>query len=296
MSINKSCELLGYTRQAYFKALKNQISKEKRMAEASEFIIDKVKIERTKMPKIGGLKLFQMIAPLLQAAGFKIGRDKFIEILQQHNYLIIRKKKYYKTTDSNHWLKKYDNLIKEIIPHRPEQIWVADITHILTVEEGAVYGHVVTDAYSKKIMGIEISDDMKATSTAKALKMAIKNRIYDEELIHHSDRGSQYCSAAYTKILKKKKIKISMTQEGSPYDNAIAERINGILKYEFGLGDTLRNLYHVKEVAVRAVDLYNNERPHWSNSLLTPNRMHLQQELEIVTWKKKTITRKNQNK
>ena len=154
-----------------------------------------------------------------------MGRDRFMGILKKHNRLVVRKKKYYRTTDSNAWRKQFPNLIIGIIPCRPEQIWVADITYFRTRKEGAVYGHLITDAYSKKIVGYHVSLDMKASSSVESLNFALENRYYNESLIHHSDRGSQYCSAEYTGILKKHKVNISMTQNGSPYDNAVAERV-----------------------------------------------------------------------
>lgn len=287
MSIYKACQLLGYSKQAYFKGVKNELSKVEDEQIGIDFILDKVSKYRKDMPKIGGLKLFYLISPLLREKGIKIGRDKFMDILKRHKQLIINRKKRYFTTDSSAWRNQYDNLTEGLVPHRPEQLWVADITHFLTEEEGAVYGHFVTDAYSKKIMGYEVSVDMLASSTLKALKMALKNRLYKESLIHHSDRGSQYCSALYTKVLKRRKIKISMTQDGSPYDNAIAERINGIMKSEFGLGELLKNLEEAKKKTAKAVDIYNSQRPHWSNHLLTPNQMHLQSEVNIRTWGRK---------
>lgn len=150
-----------------------------------------------------------------------------------------------------------------------------------------MYGHLITDAYSKKIIGYEVSINMKASSTCKALKMALKNRQYKNELIHHSDRGSQYCAGEYVEILKRHKIQISMTQSGSPYDNAIAERINRILKEEFLLGKTYLNIFEVKKLTTSAVEIYNNYRPHWSNYLLTPQQMYEQCEVKIKTWSKK---------
>ena len=178
---------------------------------------------------------------------------------------------------------QFDDLLKGISITRPEQIWVADITYFRT-QEGFIYGHLITDAYSKKIMGAVVAGDMKATTTLLALKMALKNRQNKEPLIHHSDRGFQYLSKVYTNHLKKNKIKISVTQNGSPYDNPVAERINGILKDEFNLGSTLKNLQKAKQILEKAMHIYNEKRPHWSNHLLTPNQMHNQQDLEMITW------------
>jgi transposase InsO family protein len=287
MSIANCCKLLGYSKQAYFKGIKNEYLKSENEQIMETFILEKVDNIRQDMNKIGGLKLFYLLSPLLKEAGMKIGRDKFMELLKRHKKLIIRKKRAYKTTDSSAWRNQYDNLIEGIVPTRPEQIWVADITYFLTEEEGSAYGHFLTDAYSKKIMGFNVSIDMLASSTLKALKMGISNRMYAEELTHHSDRGSQYCAALYTKVLKKYKIKISMTQDGSPYDNAIAERLNRIMKEEFGLGMTLKNLSQAKAITAKAVQIYNSQRPHWSNHLLTPNEMHAQSAIKIKTWRKK---------
>lgn len=287
MSISKACKFLGYSKQAYFKARNNEEAKQLKTEFAEAFILEKIKEVRSNLPKLGGLKLYFLIKPFLVKESIQIGRDKFFEILRAHNLLVKRKRRNYKTTDSSKWRKQFDNLVEGLLPSRPEQIWVADITYFETMEEGAVYGHLITDAYSKKIMGFEVSIDMKASSTCKALKMALKNRQYKDELIHHSDRGSQYCSGEYVRVLKRNKIQISMTQSGSPYDNAIAERINRILKEEFLLGKMYLNILEVKKLATSAVGIYNNYRPHWSNYLLTPQQMHQQCEVKIKTWSKK---------
>lgn len=287
MSISQGCRILGYSKQAYFKATKNEKTKLEKSVVVVSFILKKVESIRKDMPKIGGAKLFYLIKPLLINKGYKVGRDKFFSILKVHNLLIVRKKRKHFTTDSSYWRNQFDNLIKDIIPHRPEQIWVADITYFMTEKEGYVYGHFLTDAYSKKMMGFEIADDMKASSTLKALKMALRNRIYEQQLIHHSDRGMQYCSKEYTSVLKRNNILISMTQDGSPYDNAIAERINRIMKEEFLLGHTYKNIEQVRKLAIKAIDIYNNFRPHWSNGLLTPNDMHHQNAQPVKTWKNK---------
>jgi putative transposase len=198
-----------------------------------------------------------------------------------------KKKRYTVTTNSKHWMRKYPNLIKGLVISRPEQLWVADITYLDTAEEGNIYLHLVTDAYSKQIMGYELCNNMEATSTLKAVKMAVKNRAYQNlPLIHHSDRGLQYCSKLYTNYLAENNISISMTENGSPYDNAVAERINGILKDEFGLSEQLDNhseaLLQVKE----SIYAYNFLRPHLSCDLLTPEKMHQQRAIKIKTYKK----------
>src|SRR5262249_605835 len=149
-------------------------------------------------------------------------------LLREEGLLITKKKKYMKTTDSRHWMRKYPNLVKPFDLKRPEQLWVADITYLSTTDRYC-YLHLITDAYSKLIVGYNVSETLASNETLKALQIALRNRKYQSSLIHHSDRGLQYCSAAYIKTLQQKGIAISMTEDGSPYDNAIAERVNGIL-------------------------------------------------------------------
>src|SRR5215204_3698090 len=170
---------------------------------------------------------------------------------------------------------------------RPEQLWVADITYV-ALKDRFCYLHLITDAYSKKIMGYSLSKDLAASSTVKALHQALANRTNNKALMHHSDRGLQYCSSLYTKVLHTNNVAISMTQSGSPYDNAIAERVNGILKDEFGLDETFENLKEVNLQLCQSITIYNNHRPHMSNHLLTPNQMHQQNKLEPKAWHKKT--------
>jgi transposase InsO family protein len=216
----------------------------------------------------------------------KIGRDKLFNILRDERLLVGKKKRYTKTTDSKHWMFKYSNRIKDLALRRPEQLWVADITY-LYVKDTDCYLHLVTDAYSKQIMGYHLSENLAATSTVQALDMALTKRQYNGSLIHHSDRGLQYCSALYTKRLSQHDIAISMTESGSPYDNAIAERVNGILKDEFGLDEVFDNIKEVELQVRQSIEIYNTARPHISNHLLTPHQMHLQQTIKPKAWHKK---------
>ncbi len=237
MSINKACQLLGRARSTFFEVRKNQLIKKEKDQLIEQYVLKQAAEIRKEMPRIGGKKLYYLINQDPQRHQFKFGERKFFEILRRHNLLVKKRKKYVITTDSKLWRGQFDNLLEGISISRPEQVWVADITYFRT-NDGFIYGHLITDAYSKKIMGFNVSDDMKATTTLLALKMAIKNRKYEEPLIHHSDRGFQYLSKVYTDCLMKNKIQISVTQNGSPYDNPVAERINGILKDEFELGRT----------------------------------------------------------
>ena len=184
-------------------------------------------------------------------------------------------------------MRKYPNIVKDITISRPEQVWVADITYLDTAEEGNVYLHLITDAYSKQILGYELCNNMEAASTLKALEMAVKNRKYkDLSLIHHSDRGLQYCSKLYIDCLVKNNINVSMTENGSPYDNAVAERVNGILKDEFGLAEQLINYRETLLQVKESIHSYNFLRPHLSCYMLTPDQMHQQETIKIKTYKK----------
>lgn len=250
------------------------------------FILRKVKEIRKDLGKCGGKKLYYLISQDPDKKYYKFGEKKLFDVLKKHDLLVKRRKRVAITTDNKLWHGQYPDLIREFIPSRPEEVWVSDITYFRT-KDGFIYGHLITDAYSKKIVGYEISDNMKAVSTLLALKMAIENRDYAEELIHHSDRGFQYLSRVYTDYLKRHEIKISVTQDGNPYHNPVAERLNGILKDEFGFYGTFDNLEKARTLIEESVKIYNDKRPHWSNHLLTPNEMHQQRELKIKTWGKK---------
>ena len=237
------------------------------------------------MPRLGGRKLYYLLEPSFRAQKIPTGRDQLFKWLKDSNLLINRKKKYCKTTDSRHWMRKYPNLIKNLVPDHPEQYWVADITYI-TTRQGFSFLHLLTDAYSKKIMGYELCDDMLAGSTLKALKMALTNRQYNTRITHHSDRGLQYSSNTYLEHLRLSGIQISMTQDGSPYDNAVAERINGILKDEFGLDAVFDDIEQLKKQTKQSIETYNLKRPHLSCSMLTPQQMHNQREIKVKLWRK----------
>jgi len=277
------CALFGLSKQAYYKNVKQRKQRITAWQPIRTSVVDK----RRKMPRLGAKKLHHM----LKEEGIKIGRDHLFDFLRQEDLLVSRRKRYVRTTDSSTWIPKHLNLIKDININRPEQAWVADITYLDTIDNGHLYLHLITDAYSKQIMGYELCNNMNAESTEKALKDALNNRIYrDEELIHHSDRGSQYRSNLYTDRLKNNKIMISMTQNGSPYDNAVAERINGILKDEFGLGDPFTDIKEAMKQVKQSVFTYNNIRPHMSCSMLTPIQMHKQRSIKIKSYKRPEVS------
>ena len=239
---------------------------------------------RTEMPRIGTRKLYFMLKPELKK--HNIGRDRLFDILRANHMLVQPKRSYHITTNSHHRFRKHKNLIVDIKPTRPEEIWVADITYIGTRKEH-MYLSLVTDAYSKKIMGFDLSDSLNTQGAINALKMANRGRKYPQyPLIHHSDRGIQYCSDSYQKLLNKYHITTSMTECYDPYANAIAERINGILKQEFLLEELNLSLTDMKKVIKNAVKTYNNIRPHYSCAYHTPEFMHSQHNIKIKSYKK----------
>jgi transposase InsO family protein len=217
----------------------------------------------------------------------KIGRDKFIDILRANHLLIVPKRSYHITTNSHHRFRKYKNQILDLQIDRPEQVWVSDITYI-GKRNKPCYLSLITDAYSKKIVGYNVSDNLNTESSLAALKAAIKQRKNKQiPLIHHSDRGLQYCANDYQKTLKRNDIQPSMTQNSDPYENAVAERVNGILKQEFNIDKFNKDLNIMKQIVKESIEIYNEKRPHYSNYMLTPNQMHNQNEIKMKTYKTK---------
>ena len=282
MNIAAVCRQLGYSKQAYYKSIHLKQLKSLN----GSVIKSKVMSIRREMPRVGTRKLYYLLKESFCRDGISIGRDRLFDLLRQQGLLIVKKKKYTKTTDSKHWMRRYPNLIKQLELNSPEQLWVADITY-LSLKDRYCYLHLVTDAYSKQIMGYNVSATLAASETLKALQMALNNRKYQRNLIHHSDRGLQYCSAGYVKTLQQKSVAISMTEDGSPYDNAIAERLNGILKDEYGLDHVFDNRLQLDLQVQQSINSYNHHRPHESNYMLTPVQMHQQDILKPKAWHKK---------
>lgn len=238
------------------------------------------------MPRLGTRKLHYLLKADLRAEGLSIGRDRLFSLLREEDLLVKRKRRFCKTTDSRGWMRRYPNRVKGLEVTHPEQVWVADITY-LNLREAFCYLHLVSDAYSRRIMGYCLSPSLEARHSVEALKRALASRSYTGGLIHHSDRGLQYSSALYTGVLEEHQVHISMTQDGSPYDNAVAERINGILKDEYGLDEVLEDFALAQRQVKQAVESYNSQRPHLSNHYLTPNQMHGQHILTPKKWNKK---------
>lgn len=270
MSLARGCRLVGISTQAVYQHRDRQIKRTDELAVISEWI----GFYRQFMPKLGGRKLYYLVKPKLIETGIKLGRDGFFDYLREHDLLVKPKRSYTKTTNSKHWLKKHPNLLKDDSNKAimPEQVLVADITYVKS-GEGTHYLSLVTDAYSRQIMGYHLSEDMRACNVVKALKMAQLNRNYHHAAIHHSDRGLQYCSALYQEALDTYQITPSMTDGYDCYQNALAERINGILKYEFLLYEC--NTFDELQVLIKeSIHIYNEMRPHLSLNMLTPNQVH----------------------
>jgi putative transposase len=259
--VRELCGLLGYSRQAYYKY--NQLTAKQVFKQ--EELIQQVLAHRRLQPRLGTRKLLELIQPAM-------GRDAFFELLKANGLLIRRRRYRVRTTFSGHRFRKYQNLINTLAPERANELWVSDITYI-RIGQGFAYLSLVTDAYSRKIIGFQLSHDLATDSCLSALRMALATRLTDLPLVHHSDRGIQYCSNAYTELLKKKGIAISMTQSGNPRDNAIAERVNGILKQEL-LKQSYDNINIAYKSIKQAIGIYNTLRPHSSLDMLTPENAH----------------------
>lgn len=269
-SLVRFCRLFGITRQAYYKHFwqweANTIEQ--------EIILRRVKEIRRYHPVLGGRKLYALLQPDLLNHQIKMGRDGLFDLLAAQSLLVRRKRRRAVTTHSNHWYRKYPNLIKDFVPTSANQLWVSDITYWGT-PFGFLYISFITDAYSHKIVGYHLANNLEAINNVKALQMALKNVIGStDDLIHHSDRGIQYCCLEYVNLLQDYKIKISMTQSGDPLENPVAERINGIIKEEYLKHNEIQNQNQALEVLQQGVQLYNDERPHLSNNFLTPKQAH----------------------
>jgi putative transposase len=284
ISLGKFCRLLGVTRQAYYQYFWHQ----EQLVFEDELIISEVLKIRKNHRHMGCRKLYELLQPFLLEHQIKMGRDRLFEVLSTNYLLVKRRKKQTITTNSYHRFKKYPNLIRNFIPTKPNQLWVSDITY-WKIATGFVYISFITDAYSRKIVGSHVAQTMEAVETMEALKIAIsglrKGPDCHFQLTHHSDRGMQYCSDKYVKLLESNNIGISMTENGDPLENAIAERVNGIIKEEYLNDYQIDNIEEAKELLEVVIKLYNNERPHMSIGNLTPNQVHKNKIKTEKLWK-----------
>jgi len=273
--------LFGVNRQVYYRNIKNIKRRKSRAVQ----VIELVESVRLQMPKIGTRKLYFLLEDELKQ--LKVGRDMLFRILKANHMLIIPKRRYHITTNSHHRFRKHKNLIENVVPEKPEQIWVSDITYVGN-RQNPMYLAIVTDAYSKQIMGHDLSNSLDVSGSLRALKMAVKNRKYKNNVVtHHSDRGLQYCSNEYQRLLKRSKLNCSMTESYDPYANAVAERVNGILKGEFIGYKNNHSLNIMKKIVDDSIDIYNEQRPHFSCYYKTPKQMHQQNVIKIKTYKNK---------
>lgn len=273
IGLAKLCGWFGITRQAYYqnewRTIKTNVEE--------ELLIKEVKKIRVKHPRMGTRKLYEVLRPFIQTHQIKIGRDGLFDLLAANDMLVRKNKRSVYTTQSYHWLRKYPNLIKDWVPTGRNQLWVSDITY-WKIESGYVYISMITDGYSHKIVGYHVAETLESIYTIRALRIAISGLMKEPkshiQLIHHSDRGIQYCSHKYVRLLNSHNIAISMTEDGNPLDNAIAERVNGIIKEEYLQGKTVKNITQAKSILKKAIWLYNEQRPHSSISNRVPSLVH----------------------
>ncbi|WBL20875.1 IS3 family transposase [Zunongwangia sp. HRR-M8] len=268
-SLSAITAYFGLKRDAYYKYKR----RENKRSELENKVVDIVKKRRRSLPREGVRKLTRSLSKEFTNADLKIGRDTLFNILRKHNMLTLRKKYSSRTTNSLHRFRKYKNNIKDLKVTKPNQVWVSDITYIRTIK-GFCYLALITDMHSRKIVGYDISNSLELKGCQRALNKALYQAKDTTGLIHHSDRGIQYCSNVYTQILKRNNIGISMTEENHCYENAMAERLNGILKDEFYLDQTLDSLQHAKRATKNAINLYNQIRLHLSLDYRTPNMVY----------------------
>lgn len=268
-SVSGLCRLAGLSRQAYYRGRRAR----RRGHVEEDLVLSLVRAERASHPRMGARKLLELIAPKLERAGLRLGRDRLLDLLRRHDLLVEPKRRKARTTFSAHCLPLYRNLLYALEPTAPDQVWVADITYLDT-DEGFVYLSLVTDMVSRKIVGWNLGGSLEAAESAKALRMAMEQLPADRWPIHHSDRGSQYCCREYVGLLKERDLPVSMTEENHCYENCYAERVNGILKDEYHLDLRFRSRRQALDAAAQAIAMYNNHRPHGSLGMRMPSAVH----------------------
>jgi putative transposase len=277
-TVENICNQFAISRQGYYKARKEK----EKIEDEQHKLIEKVLELRAQMPMLGCRKLYHLLKKEIQSLSKPLGRDRFFELLKKNGLLIKPKRYRPKTTESRHRFKKYDNLIKDLEINTINQVHVSDITYLRTVDRFC-YLFLITDLYSRRIMGEQLSESLAIEGSLSALKMAIEKAKNLNGSIHHSDRGIQYCSNIYTEKLKSLGIKISMSEQANPYENAVAERINGILKQEFMLAKTFPDIMTARKAVKEAIRIYNEKRPHMSLGYKTPDQVYKAQN-ELSTY------------
>ncbi|MFM2478266.1 IS3 family transposase [Celerinatantimonas sp. MCCC 1A17872] len=268
INLAAACRATGISRQSIYQAVERMASRRATLSVIKDWVL----YWRRFMPRLGTRKLYTLIKPKLVDQDIKLGRDGFFAYLRSQGLLVKPKRSFTKTTDSKHWMRKYPNLLKEGRQPHAAHVLVSDITYVES-DQGVHYLSLVTDASSRKIVGHHLSKDMKADNVVKALQMAVKDKRYLGNAVHHSDRGVQYCSAVYQNVLQKNRIQPSMTDGYDCYQNALAERVNGILKQEF-LIYRCKTLAELAKLVRESIAIYNELRPHLSLNMETPNQVH----------------------
>jgi transposase InsO family protein len=277
---------LGYSFQAYHKQNKHQLIKQVN----ESLLLQQIGEIRKQQPRCGGRKLFIMLEFFFKQHNISMGRDNFFDLLRDNKLLVRKTKRAIYTTNSKHHFHRYANLVKGFEPMKAHELWVSDITYI-PLKERFAYLYLITDAYSRKIVGFHVSDDMKVSSAVVALKKALAQKPPETIVIHHSDRGIQYCSIDYTALLKQHHAMISMTQSGDPLENALAERVNGILKTEL-ISNSYPDIETASVSIAKAITIYNYKRRHSSINYQLPDDVHNQKGPQIRRWKNYYYTRK----
>lgn len=278
---------MDYSPQAYHQQQKRVLQKQVN----EDLIVQQIQLIRMHQPRCGGRKLFVMLQSCFEQQNIQIGRDAFFDILAKNKLLIRKTKRSVHTTNSKHHFHRFPNLAKDFEPMKAHELWVSDITYI-PLKNRFAYLFLITDAYSRKIVGFHVSDDMKVSSAVVALKKALQQKPMETIVMHHSDRGIQYCSTEYVNLLQQNHALISMTQNGDPYENAIAERVNGILKTEL-ISDYYNNIEQAALNIGRAIIIYNHKRRHSSLNWQIPADVHLQKGTQIKRWKNYYYVPKN---
>jgi putative transposase len=285
-SLQSLCQLFGYSRQAFYKQQRLQLIQQSK----DGLILQQVINIRKEQPRCGTRKLLVMLQPFFKNQDIHIGRDAFFHLLAKNKLLVRKRKRSTHTTNSKHFFYRYPNLVQHFTPCHAHELWVADITYI-PMKERFAYLYLITDAYSRKIVGFHVSDDMRVSSAIVALQKAIDQKPADAIVIHHSDRGLQYCSNDYVTLLKQHHARISMTQNGNPYENAMAERVNGILKSEL-ISESYTDLKAAMQHIARCITVYNYRRVHSSINWQIPDKVHQQKGPQMKKWKNYYKTKK----
>lgn len=263
------CQVAGMTRQNYYKGRQAR----QRLSVDERLVLALVRRERARQPRLGARKLLHVLAGEMRVAGVGMGRDRFLELLRRAELLVKRRRRSVRTTNSRHWQRVYPNLARDLVVSGPHQLLLSDITYIRT-DQGFMYLSLVLDGYSRSIVGYDCSDSLEMEGALRALEEALGQLPAGQRVVHHSDRGCQYCCGAYIQRLEAQGAGISMTEQNHCYENARAERLNGILKEEYGLGGTFASKREVLEAVREAVVLYNGHRPHLSLGMRTPLEVH----------------------